>query len=62
MDSGTSGRNMRHLIEMFETRTCQSDEEEGAVNDILFQANEIREELQGSLQTVLICLWYQHFV
>lgn len=48
MDNGKSGRNMRHLIEIFETRTAPSDEEEGVVNKILFEANAMKSELQGS--------------
>ncbi|CAH0727388.1 unnamed protein product, partial [Brenthis ino] len=39
MDNGKSTRNMRHLIEMFDRTRTNPDEEEGAVNAVLLEAD-----------------------
>lgn len=42
MESDSANRNMKHLIEMFEARKKLSEEEEGAVNTVVVEADEQR--------------------
>lgn len=42
MESDSANRNMKHLIEMFEARKKLSEEEEGAVNTVVIEADEQR--------------------
>lgn len=49
MENDSANRNMKHLIEIFEARKKLSEEEEGAINTVVIEADQGKQRMTNIL-------------